>query len=163
MYGETLLRSSLPKQNGRDSFKQRIVGQIIDSPIDFNGVPNGLALTLFAKSRPLQVLMKSVFYTYLYSSYPFTMRHYMAASKEFHQSPAVVPSLWLFSKVDDFMSAEDIEKVIAKWEAMGIHCHKMCWEDSPHILHFKRNGEEYVQLVGKFLKSIDLKDWDSLR
>ena len=157
MYGETLLRSSLPLPHGQNLFKERIVGQIIDSPIDFAGVPNGLALTLFAKSRSLQLLMKSVFYAYLYSTYPFTMRHYVAASKKFHQGPAVVPSLWLFSKVDDFMSAEDIEVVIAKWEAMGIPCQKMCWLDSPHILHFKRNGEEYVQLVDHFLKSIKLK------
>ena len=154
MYGETLLRSALPVKNGRQRFKDRIVGQVIDSPIDFAGVPNGLALTLFAKSRVLQSLMKSVFYTYLYCSYPFTMRHYVAASSAFHDQPAIVPSLWFFSTVDDFMSAADIERVIAKWETRGVACHKMCWTDSPHILHFKRNGEEYVRLLDSFLENI---------
>ena len=155
MYGETLLRSSLPKHNNAThSFKGRIIGQIIDSPIDFYGVPNGLALTLLEGNRPLQLLMKFFFYVYLYSSYPFTMRHYVSASKQFHEAPAVVPSLWLFSKVDSFMSAAEIEKVITKWEAAGIQCSKKCWEDSPHVLHFKRNSVEYLQLLDDYLETI---------
>ena len=64
MYGETLLRSSLPQHraeraNDEFSFKGRIIGQIIDSLVDFPGVPNGLALALAEGNRPLQLVSKS--------------------------------------------------------------------------------------------------------
>ena len=155
MYGETLMRSMLPKQvTQKRDFKGRVIGQVIDSPIDFAGVPNGLALTFFEKNPPLRFLMKSIFYGYIYTSHPFTMRHYMAASKAFHKSPVVVPSLWFFSQNDAFMCADEIEASIKQWEAMGILCHRKCWENSPHILHFKRNSSEYVDTLDKYLKTI---------
>ena len=161
MYGETLLRSSRLKSLSTSSsssspvpFRDRIVAQIVDSPIDFSGVPNGLALTLFPNDRARQIFMKSIFYAYLYSFYPFTMRHYSAASSAFHGIPAMAPSLWLCSKIDPFMRSEDIEKVVDKWEAIGVKCDTNCWENSPHVLHFKRNTAEYTRLLDQFLDPI---------
>ena len=98
--------------------------------------------------------MKYSLYVYLYSSYPFTLRRYMTASKAFHEAPALVPSLWLFSRIDSFMSAEDMEKSIAKWEALGIACRRKCWADSPHVMHFKKYGDEYVKLLDDYLEMI---------
>ena len=68
MYGETLLRSSLPQHraewaNDELSFKGRIIGQVIDSLVDFPGVPNGLALALAEGNRPLQLVLKYAFYS----------------------------------------------------------------------------------------------------
>jgi len=155
MYGETLLRSSrLKLESSTVPFRDRVVGQIVDSPIDFWGVPNGLALTLFPNDRARQVVMKSVFFAYLYSSYPFTMRHYSTASRAFHEIPPRAPSLWLYSKIDPFMKYDDIEKTIRKWEAIGVDSRKNCWEDSPHVMHFKRNHKEYTRLVDQFLDPI---------
>ena len=117
MYGETLLRSSrLKLESSTVPFRDRVVGQIVDSPIDFWGVPNGLALTLFPNDRARQVVMKSVFFAYLYSSYPFTMRHYSTASRAFHEIPPRAPSLWLYSKIDPFMKYDDIEKTVISEE-----------------------------------------------
>ena len=98
--------------------------------------------------------MKYTLYVYLYSTYPFTLRQYITASKAFHEAPALVPSLWLFSRIDTFMSAEDTEKSIAKWESLGITCRRKCWADSPHVMHFKKYRDEYVKLLDDYLETI---------
>jgi len=82
------------------------------------------------------------------------MRHYSTASRAFHEIPPKAPSLWLYSKIDPFMKYDDIEKTIRKWEAIGVDSRKNCWEDSPHVMHFKRNHKEYTRLVDQFLDPI---------
>jgi len=160
MYGETLFRSTLPQHradNGRDnvesSFKGRIIGQVIDSLVDIAGVPNAIGLSL-TKHCQLQRIIKDAFNVYLYSSYRFTLRHYLTAAKAFHEAPPLVPSLWLFSRIDSFMSAEDVEKSIAVWEALGIACRKKCWADSGHVKHLKMHGDEYTKLLDDYLETV---------
>jgi len=136
------------------SFRDRVVAQIVDSPVDFLEAPNAIARSIYPQNRVQQVIMKSVVAAGLYSSYPFTMRHYVQAANEFKENPVRSPSLWLYSKNDLFNKPENTEMTIGKWEKSGIVCMKRCWEESPHSFHFKKYTDEYERLVDQFLDPI---------
>ena len=38
-----------------------------------------------------------------------------------------------------------------QWTGRGIDVYGRCWESSPHVSHFHRHPDEYVEAVLKFL------------
>ena len=153
IYGETLLRSSLPKHRDKECFKSRVIAQIVDSPVDPRRTAYAISMT--TQNPTLRMLSKPALALFIYATYPYTLRRYFIAQEQSAlEAPALVPSLWLISRVDSFTNAAEVEKMmIPRWEALGIPCRRMCWEDTEHVMHFKDRKEEYVTCLEDFLET----------
>lgn len=52
-------------------------------------------------------------------------------------------------------------QVMKKWKAAGVPVMARCWESSPHVSHFHRHPDEYVEAVLHFLNSVGLAKQDA--
>jgi len=61
------------------------------------------------------------------------------------------PHLFLYSKADELIPHTDVEQAIQLTTNMDIPTKERCWEDSPHVAHFRLHPDEYSGLVRDFL------------
>ncbi|GFR70860.1 transmembrane protein 53 [Elysia marginata] len=154
MYGEYLVKLEQHAQMYAD-IRDRMVGQIFDSPVDFEGVPSGFATVLTKNPMGQKFIQKSLeLYLQLLEG-PVTS-HYLRSSDAFHSNNLRLPSMMLYSRSDPIGVDRNIEKVMVKWKKMGIPVMSRCWQSSPHVSHFHRHPDEYVEAVLKFLDSVGL-------
>ncbi|XP_013090145.2 transmembrane protein 53-B-like [Biomphalaria glabrata] len=159
MYGELLVKLNQDLEKYR-SIRSRLVGQIFDSPVDYEGVPSGFARILL-KNRVGQKLLQFSLESYLSLFKDSVTRHYIKSSNAFHKNELRIPSLLLYSRADPIGVDTKIELVMKKWRANNIPVMARCWESSPHVSHFHRHPDEYVEAVLKFISSIGLSKPDS--
>lgn len=88
--------------------------------------------------------------------YGVATKHYIKASKQFHNNFVTAPSLFLFSKNDPVGTSEGNLQVIKCWEDRGIQVYAKCWESSRHVSHFHLYPEEYMKELAAFLDKIGL-------
>ncbi|CAH1259003.1 TMEM53 [Branchiostoma lanceolatum] len=100
LYSETLLKS-LDTSSEAGSMKDRIMGQVFDSILDFTGLPDGLPAAMF-KSPLLRATLRTILKTYMAALYKPVISNYIRASELFHHNPVPSPVLFLYSKVDEF-------------------------------------------------------------
>jgi len=134
----------------------RIVGQIWDSVVDFEGIPTGLPRAVFPNNAVLRSSLEK-YVTYHMSKFhePAT-KHYLQASKMYHYTIVKAPSLFLCSLDDPVGSIEGIKKVTDKWEASGMDVYIKAWKSSPHVSHLHHHPEEYKQEMKAFLEKLGL-------
>ena len=92
--------------------------------------------------------------------------HYRRSSAAFHDTPVLSPALMLYSRRDSVALVGDVERVAATWASRGggggggpsgmAVARKLF--DSPHVLHYQQNPEEYVRALNVFLFSVGLND-----
>ena len=92
LYGETLLRSSLPKHQDKECFKSRVIGQIVDSPVDHRRAPYAISKVRL-QNPASQKLAEMALNLYMYATYPYSLGRIIAASEMAHTAPALVPTL----------------------------------------------------------------------
>ena len=63
------------------------------------------------------------------------------------------PQLFLFSKTDEIVSYYSVEEFIQHRLNLGVKVHSICWDDSPHVQHFRHHREAYMQNCTSFLNS----------
>ncbi|GFN76143.1 transmembrane protein 53-like protein [Plakobranchus ocellatus] len=154
MYGEYLVKLEQHAKVYAD-IRDRMVGQIFDSPVDFEGVPSGFATVLTKNSVARKVIQQSL-EAYLRLFEKSITSHYINASKAFHRNSLKLPSLMLYSRSDPIGVDRNIENVMKIWKQMGIPVMSRCWQSSPHVSHFHRHPDEYVEAVLKFLDFVGL-------
>lgn len=152
LYGEMLVK--LQKECDRyKKISERIVGQVFDSPVDFEGVSCGFA-TVLVKNPVLRILLRKSIESYLKLMQNSVTKHYMISSTAFHDNHLLLPSLMLYSRTDPIGVAEKIEIVMEKWRSKQIPVMYKCWDNSPHVSHFHHHPDEYVESLLAFLDSI---------
>ena len=65
--------------------------------------------------------------------------------------PVRWPYLYLYSKVDKLVSFKYIEKIISIRKSLGADVQSICWDDSPHVQHFKHHRETYILRCHEFI------------
>jgi hypothetical protein len=154
MYGELLVKLEQNREQYKD-IRSRLVGQVFDSPVDFEGVAPGFASVL-VENKLAQKIIRITLESYLSMFKSSVTRHYLKSSASFHKNELRLPSLMLYSRSDPIGVDTNIEQVMKNWKASGIPMMSRCWESSPHVSHFHRHPDEYVEAVLKFLDSIGL-------
>ncbi|XP_068672249.1 transmembrane protein 53-like [Montipora foliosa] len=135
--------------------KQRILGQIFDSPVDFQGVPRGIS-NAASKNPLIRWLMRSSIELYLRLVH-YTSKVYLAQSHLFHNNPVRSPALFLFSKGDKIADFKTCQACADFWkEELNMDVRQICFESSPHVSHFYLHNEEYTQAVTDFLRVVKL-------
>ncbi|XP_013393756.1 transmembrane protein 53-A [Lingula anatina] len=57
------------------------------------------------------------------------------------------PQLYLYSKADELVNYRYVEEIIKHRKKLGVIVMAMCWEDSPHVQHFRVHREAYMAQV----------------
>ena len=69
------------------------------------------------------------------------------------EDPAQCPQLFLYSKADSVILAEDVAEMIAARKAKGVTVKSVCWEDSHHVAHFRAHPEVYTKTCIDFVSA----------
>lgn len=67
------------------------------------------------------------------------------------EDPNRCPQLFLYSKGDDIVKYEGVESYIAKRKSVGVNVTQQCWDDSPHVQHFRHHREAYITSCTLFI------------
>lgn len=149
VYGEMLVKM-YEQQDRWERVQKRVVGQIFDSPVDFDQVPFGFSNAVL-KNKQAQKILQSILELYLRITYNSITKHYERSSKTLIANKMRSPSLMLYSRADPVGVDHRIEEVMQQWRERGITVSGRCWQSSPHVSHFHRHPDEYVEAVLNFL------------
>lgn len=156
LFGEFLVRLKEEKQK-LANIRSRLLGQIFDSPVDFEGVPRGFSKIL-VEQKILQLGLERTIEIYLALMKSQVTKYYIRSSAAFHENELLLPSLMLYSRNDPIGDANIIEQVAEKWRTKGTMVRQKCWEESPHVSHFHHHPDEYVDSILSFLEEIGLAE-----
>ncbi|KAJ1457893.1 hypothetical protein M885DRAFT_562370 [Pelagophyceae sp. CCMP2097] len=137
------------------ALRNRIRGQVFDSPVDFYGVPYGLSTAITGgEGLPQRLLQRSVeLYMSLFHS-AITV-HYIASSDAFHGNTLTAPSLWLYSSADKVTSVQAIEDLSDKWRARGTPVERRNFGTSKHVEHLRSFPDDYRACLSVFLQNLN--------
>lgn len=144
------------KQDRFSSVKERIRGQVLDSPVDFHGIPYGVSNA--ASENPFVCwLMQSSIEAYLAIFARYTTKVYLAHSHLFHNNPVRSPALFFFSKDDKVADVDTCQACADYWKnELNMTVSQQCFESSPHVSHFYVHNKEYTEAVKKFLRDLNI-------
>ncbi|GFQ96610.1 uncharacterized protein TNCT_210971 [Trichonephila clavata] len=134
---------------------QRIRGIVLDSAVDFEGIPSGFPRAVSKNPLTVKVLEWYVA-THLALMYNVATKHYLKSSKNFHNTPLRCPALFFVSEADKVGSPLANQMVIENWQVRGVDVKMKCWSDSKHVSHMYKHQDEYVAEVEKFLAKLNL-------
>ncbi|CAG0887082.1 unnamed protein product [Darwinula stevensoni] len=154
LFGECLVRlyRSMEKYQG---LMQRFVGQVWDSVVDFENIPQGFPKAI--STNP--VLRKSIegyIKYHLRVFYNVATVHYKASSEAFVNRPLPCPALFLTSEADPVGEIKKIIGIVENMNQEGIKALVKVWKKSTHCNHFKTYPEDYLSLLGDHLDQIGL-------
>ena len=153
-YGQTL--NKIVTDPKYSSVKDRIIGQIFDSPVDFDSIPFGIS-TAVTNNRFLRKTMQYSIESYLSLTRKYTTDYYRARSKLFYRNPVHTPALFLYSNDDPVARSEACERCVSQWrDDLGMDVVSKKWDSSPHVSHFYKHQEEYTSLLVEFLKKVEI-------
>ena len=154
LYGEALHKiCTNPDKYG--GLRERIRGQIFDSPVDFQGIPFGVSRAV-SDNPVVQKVVEQSLASYLKVFEKQTTAHYLRSSAAFHANDLGIPSLLFCSHADPVGPVERIEYVVAKWRSKDIPVVTKLFEKSPHVSHFQHYPVDYILALNQFLGTIGL-------
>ncbi|XP_049765235.1 transmembrane protein 53 [Schistocerca cancellata] len=134
----------------------RIAGHIWDSAADLTEMPVGFPKAVFPKNLVLQNAFEKYIRYHLKTFHQAATIHYIRSSQMFHTSIVRTPALLLFSKTDPIGCAESNLRVRDIWESVGMRVYTKCWDESPHVGHFRAHPQEYMAEIYAFLDKLNL-------
>ncbi len=108
LFGETLVQMRENKEL-KQHFGDRIQGQIMDSPVDFHGIPYGVSQAV-TQIPVVQRSMQASLEMYL-KVFQNQTKAYLRSSETFRANEFGTPTLFLYSQADKVGPAERIEEV----------------------------------------------------
>lgn len=134
----------------------KISVQIWDSAADITEIPAGVPKALFPRNPTLQKALRGYMMYHLKTFHDAATVHYIRSSQMFHSTLVNAPALFLVSKTDPIGAVASNQRVRESWESKGIQVTWKCWDRSPHVGHFRKHPEEYVQLMFNHLQTVNL-------
>lgn len=156
--GAYMMGEMFVKLRDNDRYKSvvpRIQGVIVDSAVDFEGLPTGFPRSVSRNPLTLKVL-EWYCVTHLALMYNVSTKHYLRSSKNFHNTPLRCPALFFTSETDEIGSQSMNLLARENWQVRGIDVRFKVFKDSKHVSHMYKYPEEYVAEVDNFLKKINL-------
>lgn len=82
--------------------------------------------------------------------------HYIRSSQMFYSNLVKSPALFLLSKSDPVGAEASNQRVRESWESMGVQCTWKCWDKSPHVSHFYKHKDEYIEALFNHLALVNM-------
>lgn len=155
MWGECLVHMARDQER-YSSILNRITGQIWDSAADITEIPVGVPKALFPTNQALQNALRHYMIYHMKTFHDAATMHYIRSSQMFHSTLVKSPALFLLSKTDPVGAVASNQRVRESWESLGISCTWKCWDKSPHVGHYHKHKEEYVETLFNHLRSINM-------
>lgn len=133
-----------------------VKAQIWDSAADITEIPEGVPLALFPRNPTLQSALRKYMIYHMKAFHEPATSHYIRSSQMFHTNLLRCPALFLVSKTDPVGTELANGRVRDSWESSGVKCTFHCWDRSPHVGHFRKHPEEYIDLLFTHLRPIEL-------
>jgi esterase/lipase len=134
----------------------RFVGQVWDSAADITEIPAGVPRALFPKNPKLQVPLRNYMKYHLRTFHEPATQHYIRSSQMFHTNFVHAPALMIVSKTDPVGAESSNRRVADSWVSNGIKVTWKCFDHSPHVMHFMKHREEYMNVWFNHLASVSL-------
>ncbi|CAG5053985.1 unnamed protein product [Parnassius apollo] len=135
----------------------RITAQVWDSAADITEITVGVPMAVFPKNKIMQKTLKAYMEYHLKTFHDVATTHYIRSSQLFHTNMCRAPALFLLSRSDPVGAESSNRAVYDSWSKMGIKCTWQCWDRSPHVQHFIKHREEYLELLMAHLREHALK------
>ena len=132
-----------------------IYAQVFDSPLDYEGMPRGVARSL-SDFRPVQLAIESSLHLYMAAFHHSVLKHYRHASQTFRQNPLRTPSLFLYSQSDVLAAPGPIETLVTQWRSEGVPVYCRCWANTRHVQHYLCDPVNYTHQLDQFLITLAL-------
>lgn len=151
MWGECLVQ--IEKDPSKyEAFTRRVKGQIWDSMTGSKEIPIGQSRAIFPNNLFMQKVIRLLASFYLFSFYQVSTKHYKKAENYFNVKPLLVPALLMHSDTDQVATTEKSQSIFEDFQKLNIKTTKICFENSPHVGHFKTYKEAYTKAVIEHLK-----------
>ncbi|XP_040162108.1 uncharacterized protein LOC120899879 isoform X1 [Anopheles arabiensis] len=134
----------------------RVIGQVWDSAADITEISVGVPKALFPKNPTLQSALKKYMLYHMKAFHEPATSHYIRSSQMFHTNLLRCPALFLISKTDPVGTVEANTRVKDSWEQSGVKTTVKCWDRSPHVGHFMKHRDEYVDVLFHHLRQLNL-------
>ncbi|XP_050089953.1 uncharacterized protein LOC126574060 [Anopheles aquasalis] len=135
---------------------EKIVGQIWDSVTHLEEIPIGVPPAMLPKNPKLQNMLRNYLSYHLKLFHEEATQYYKKSTHMYHYEPLQCPALILVSKSDPIGAEAPNKRLSDIWESKGVKTTFKCWDKSPHVGHFYKHREEYVQLLQTHLRSLNL-------
>lgn len=158
--GAYLLSEILVKLNQEDKTKydnlmNRFTGIILDSAVDFNGIPKGFPRAV--SKNPLLIRILELYTnTHLKLMHQTATQHYLKASHTFHTTSWTCPVLFIVSEDDPVGNPTDNGLLANDWRNLGVDVYFKCFKKSAHCSHMLKHPEEYAVELERFFNKIGL-------
>lgn len=137
------------------NIQERIIGQVWDSAAHYDKPRVALPMAIFPKNKPMEMLLASFLWLH-FTSYTKLKRHYISAQKDFFENLCRAPALVYASKTDNIGTVDFITSFSKRWQENGIPVTYKCFEDSPHIKHYQKYPEEYLNYLQQHWNRVGL-------
>ncbi|XP_058118374.1 uncharacterized protein LOC131286122 [Anopheles ziemanni] len=134
----------------------RVTGQVWDSAADITEISVGVPTALFPKNPTLQNALRKYMLYHMKAFHEPATSHYIRSSQMFHTNLLRCPALFLVSKTDPVGTVEANTRVKDSWEQSGVKTTFHCWDRSPHVGHFMKHREEYIDVLFHHLRQLNL-------
>jgi len=153
MFGRFLLEIDSQPPEMKEKLLNSIRGLVFDSLVPFEGTCYGVANSITRNPYAAKAIEQLLRF-YLFIGHNIATKYYLEASEKVWGGPLRCPSLFLMSKDDKISDHRIVERLASVWTQLGVDCHKMLVDSSPHVQIFTKHHDKYVQHVEKFLKHI---------
>lgn len=135
----------------------RVTAQIWDSAVDLNESHIGMSKTVFPSNNLMQKLLQHCIQLYLNFFYDSTMCHLVNSSATLHAAEEVkAPALIFISKTDSIGTEDANRKMADNWIRAGVDVTWKCFDASPHVGHFVKYRDDYLESLLNHLRSVNL-------
>ncbi|KPJ07010.1 hypothetical protein RR48_03241 [Papilio machaon] len=130
----------------------RVTAQVWDSAADITEITIGVPIAVFPKNKIMQKTLRAYMEYHMKTFHDVATTHYIRSSQLFHTNLCRAPALFLLSRSDPVGAETSNRAVYDSWCKMGIKCTWQCWDKSPHVQHFMKHRDEYLQLLMAHLR-----------
>jgi esterase/lipase len=138
------------------SVSERIKAQVWDSIAGMKEIPIGVSKTVFLKNDVLQKAMLNAIVYFLQLRKNASENYYTPSEFHFHNKAIRVPALIFSSKSDLIGTEQKAQEIADSFRSQKIVVTSKCFNNSPHVGHFKKHKEEYLKHLMEHLKSCEL-------
>lgn len=154
LWGECLVK--LNRNEMGKCILDKIKGQIWDSAADITEIPVGVPHAVLPKNPILQSTLRSYLTYHLKLFHEEATQYYEKSAENFYSEPARSPALLLVSKTDPVGTESANRRLMTFWESIDIKTTLKCWDRSPHVGHFHKHRDEYIDLLLSHLGSLNI-------
>ncbi|XP_035901560.1 uncharacterized protein LOC118507299 [Anopheles stephensi] len=154
LWGECLVKLQADPSGKR--VLEKIRGQVWDSLADITEIPVGVPHAVLPHNPTLQGVLRNYINYHMKLFHEEATQYYVKCTRLFHYEPAPCPALLLVSKTDPVGTEKANNRLRGIWESVGVQTSLKCWDKSPHVGHFHKHRDEYIELLVAHLHTLDL-------